>query len=97
MDFLLKNLQGIENRNAHFRTIITLLEPGSAHTFEGIIRGKILMARRGTNGFGYDAVFQPDSHDRTFAEMSMEEKNKLSHRALAVRKLITFLQDRNAT
>lgn len=91
IDLLLKNLKGVSDRKAQFRTIITLLgfESGPLF-FEGIIRGEIITERRGTAGFGYDPIFVPDGFSRTFAEMSLEEKNQLSHRALAVRKLIDY-------
>lgn len=96
MDLLLKNLHGEDNRSAQFRTIISLLEFDGSHTFEGIVRGKILTAKKGSLGFGYDPVFQPEGYDRTFAEMSMDEKNKLSHRGRAIQKLITFLLGRKS-
>lgn len=88
---LLKNLNGVSNRKAQFRTIITLLGIGSEPIFfEGIIRGEIIPERRGSAGFGYDPVFVPQGFSRTFAEMSLEEKNQLSHRALAVKKLVDY-------
>lgn len=88
---LLKNLNGVSNRKAQFRTIITLLgiEPEPLF-FEGIIRGEIIPERRGSGGFGYDPVFVPEGFSRTFAEMTLEEKNQLSHRALAVKKLVDY-------
>jgi len=96
IDLLLKNLKGIQNRRASFRTIITLIgiekEPS---IFEGQIQGKIITAPRGTNGFGYDPVFVPEGGDRTFAEMEMHEKNALSHRAKAVKKLVGYLKKIN--
>ena len=64
------------------------------YAFEGIVRGSILDTRKGTDGFGYDPVFVPDGYDRTFAEMTLDEKNKISHRGIAVRKLIAFLQEK---
>jgi len=64
--------------------------------FEGVIRGEIITEKRGTSGFGYDPVFVPEGHTRTFAEMSMDEKNQLSHRAIAVRKLAKYLKSRTA-
>ena len=88
---LLKNLKGIENRAAQFRSVITLLINGESHFFEGIIRGKITYDRHGEKGFGYDPIFLPEGYDRTFAEMTMEEKNPISHRGLAVAKMIDFL------
>ena len=88
---LLENLKGIENRVAQFRSVITLLINGESHFFEGIIRGKITHERHGEKGFGYDPIFMPEGYDRTFAEMTMEEKNPISHRGLAVAKMIDFL------
>jgi XTP/dITP diphosphohydrolase len=88
---LLRNLKGIENRAAQFRSVITLLINGESHFFEGIIRGKITQERHGEKGFGYDPIFMPEGYDRTFAEMTMEEKNPISHRGLAVEKMIDFL------
>lgn len=89
---LLRKLESSIDRQAQFRTIITLVgyrpEPV---TFEGIIRGKITLEKKGQEGFGYDPVFQPDGCDKTFAEMSLAEKNGLSHRAIAVQKLTAFL------
>lgn len=91
INLLLKNLDGKANRRARFRTIITLILAGKVHTFEGIVNGSILTTRRGNDGFGYDPVFLPDHSSKTLAEMSMEEKNQVSHRANAVRKLVNFL------
>jgi len=88
---LLRNLSGKANRRARFRTVITLVLDGKYHDFEGIVEGEIIEAPRGTGGFGYDPVFQPLGSDRTFAEMSLEEKAELSHRGRAFRKLVDFL------
>jgi XTP/dITP diphosphohydrolase len=93
IDFLLKNLSGISNRNAQFRTIITLIGLTKIYTFEGVVKGSIAHARKGSGGFGYDPVFIPNGFERSFAEMSLQEKNQLSHRAIAVQKLISFLSD----
>jgi XTP/dITP diphosphohydrolase len=89
---LLKNLVNSPKRRARFRTVITLagLTPQPVF-FEGIVEGSILTEPRGSAGFGYDPVFQPDGHTRTFAEMTLPEKNHLSHRAIAVRKLSDYL------
>ena len=92
MDKLLQNLAGIENRKAQFRCVITLIINGLPHFFEGIIRGKIIQEKHGSQGFGYDPLFVPDGYNRTFAEMSIEEKNPISHRGLAVAKMIEFLE-----
>jgi XTP/dITP diphosphohydrolase len=91
INLLLKNLHDQSNRRARFRTVITLILGGKVHTFEGIVNGSILVSRRGNDGFGYDPVFLPDHSSKTLAEMSMEEKNQVSHRANAVRKLANFL------
>jgi len=91
IDKLLKNLEGIENRAARFVTIISLIWEGKEYFFEGTVEGTIRYERTGVQGFGYDPVFQPTGFDITFAEMSLEEKNKLSHRAKAVEKLVEFL------
>ncbi|MCW3074865.1 MAG: rdgB [Flaviaesturariibacter sp.] len=91
IDKLLYNLQGKENRNAHFRTVICLLLNGQEQLFEGICTGKIIEAQQGTQGFGYDPVFVPDGSDRTFAQMTMEEKNRFSHRRKATDGLVAFL------
>jgi XTP/dITP diphosphohydrolase len=91
IDRLLKELKGEQNRAAQFRTIIALMLNNEQHFFEGIIRGRITEQMEGTHGFGYDAVFIPDGYDKTFAEMKAEEKNAISHRGIAVRKLVEFL------
>jgi len=93
MVFLLEKLQGVANRKAQFRTVISLIRNKEKFLFEGIIRGTIRENPTGTNGFGYDPVFQPDGYTQTFAEMDMEQKNQISHRALAMRKLIAFLKE----
>lgn len=89
---LLKNLEGVKNRNAQFRTVIALVNPSGHIFFEGIIQGEILSKRKGTGGFGYDSIFKPHGYTKTFAEMTIEEKNKISHRAIAIRKLAEYLQ-----
>ena len=92
IELLLKNLQGKSNRNARFRTVISVVGLLSTPLlFEGIISGSITLDRRGTSGFGYDPVFLPNGYLKTFAEMTMDEKNKLSHRAQAVKKLEAYL------
>jgi len=92
---LLLNLNGIENRNARFRTVISLMLHGIEYQFEGICEGNITKEESGNNGFGYDAVFIPDGSTKTFAEMSMEEKNKFSHRKKATAKFVAFLNNQN--
>lgn len=92
MNFLLKNLEGQTNRCAQFRTVITLVAIGQTHQFEGILRGQILLEKRGSEGFGYDPLFLPDGYTQTLAQMSLDDKNKISHRSIAVAKLIDFLK-----
>ena len=89
---LLKNLLLQSNRNARFKTVIALVGLGPAQTFEGIVKGVILEEKRGAGGFGYDPVFVPAGEQKTFAEMNLAEKNKISHRARAVEKLIRFFE-----
>ena len=91
---LMFNMRGCKDRSARFRTCISLLYNGEEHIFEGFIKGSIIDTLRGKNGFGYDPLFVPDGYDITFAEMSSEEKNKISHRALATRKLVEYLVKR---
>lgn len=92
IDKLLHNLQPHTNRKARFRTIISLIAAGKEFMFEGICTGSIITEQKGSNGFGYDPVFVPDGSQKTFAEMSMEEKSAFSHRKKAMQKLIDFLQ-----
>ena len=94
INLLLKNLAAKSDRSARFKSVICLAEEGSTQIFEGVINGKIISEKRGTGGFGYDSVFIPDGYAQTFAEMSAELKNKISHRAIAFQKLISFLQQR---
>jgi len=89
---LLARMQGETNRKARFRTIIALILEGKEYIFEGIVNGVIIGERKGSGGFGYDPVFLPSGYTETFAEMSLEQKNIISHRALAVLKLVTFLK-----
>ena len=88
---LLRNLEGQTNRRARFRTVISLLLGGEEHLFEGIVEGHIAQCASGSEGFGYDPLFIPDGYDRTFAQMTTEQKNAVSHRARAVRKLADYL------
>ncbi len=92
IDKLLHNLSTIENKNARFKTVISLILDGKEYFFEGITKGKIIEQRKGKNGFGYDAVFVAEGSNKTFAEMEMDEKNLFSHRRKATDKLITFLK-----
>lgn len=88
---VLDNLQDETNRKARFRTVISLIWIGEEHFFDGTVEGTIRTAPSGTDGFGYDPIFEPDGYNITFAEMSMDEKNKISHRAKAMEQLIDFL------
>jgi len=89
---LLKNMEGVKNRKARFRTVISLILDGEEHLFEGIVEGRIAEREAGCGGFGYAPLFIPDGYDCTFAEMSAEEKNAISHRGRAVQKLVSFLK-----
>lgn len=91
MKKLLRDLEGVENRKARFRTVFALIVDGKEHLFEGIVKGEIIKTRRGTSGFGYDPIFIPEGYSQTFAEMGNDLKNKISHRALATNKLCRFL------
>ncbi|GAB3555633.1 RdgB/HAM1 family non-canonical purine NTP pyrophosphatase [Spirosoma fluminis] len=89
---LLSNLNEHTNRKARFITVFTLILHGVEHQFEGVVGGQILNEPRGTGGFGYDPLFVPDGHDRTFAEMTIEEKGAISHRSRALAKMIEYLE-----
>lgn len=91
---LLKNLEGESNRKARFRTVIALLQGSEEYLFEGIVDGEITHTHSGVQGFGYDPIFCPEGNPKTFAEMSTEEKNEISHRARAVKKLVNHLKNR---
>lgn len=91
---VLKNLKDETNRKANFKTVICLNINGQQHLFTGIINGKIIDEKIGDNGFGYDPIFVADGYQKTFAELSMEEKSTISHRGKAVRQLVAFLSDR---
>jgi len=93
IDKLLAKLKGEENRSAKFRTVISLIWNNEEFLFEGVSEGKIITEKRGKYGFGYDPVFVPDESEKTFAEMTLDEKNKFSHRREAMDKLISFLKD----
>lgn len=84
-------LDGAKNRNAQFRTVIALILDDKEYLFEGIVKGKIINEKRGAEGFGYDPVFMPDGYTLTFAEMDLEKKNTISHRARAFERLKAFL------
>jgi len=93
LQLVLQKLEGQPNRKARFRTVISLLSNGKEYFFEGVVNGTIREIPTGTEGFGYDPVFEPEGYAQTFAEMSMEQKNQISHRAIAMRKLIAFLKE----
>jgi len=93
MDKLLFKLKDKTNRKANFKTVIALNLKGKQNLFSGIIHGKIIEEKIGTNGFGYDPIFVADGYNKTFAELSMEEKSTISHRGIAVQKLINFLSN----
>ena len=88
---LLKNLKNIKNRNARFKTVIALIIDNKLHIFSGIVEGYILESPKGNNGFGYDPIFCPNGFDKSFAELTLKEKNLISHRSLAMKKLIDFI------
>ncbi|WP_099371508.1 non-canonical purine NTP diphosphatase [Sphingobacterium sp. 1.A.5] len=95
IDLVLEKLEGKADRSARFKTIISLFVNGEQHFFEGTVEGHIINERTGTEGFGYDPIFIPNGYEKTFAEMSLEEKNKISHRSQAVAKLVDFLNNFN--
>lgn len=89
---LLAHLEDTKNRSAHFKTVMALVMEGKEYLFEGIIDGQITLEKHGSNGFGYDPVFIPEGYDQTFAEMDARTKNAISHRGIALNKLIGFLK-----
>jgi XTP/dITP diphosphohydrolase len=91
MDKVLHKLEKINQRKARFRTVISLVMNGTENQFEGIVEGEITREKKGGSGFGYDPVFMPSGYNKTFAEMSLEDKNTISHRARAVQKLVEYL------
>lgn len=94
IDLLLSNLDTSRNRSARFKTVIALVIGLEEHLFEGVLEGNILRERQGNGGFGYDPVFQPIGQTMSLAELSMNQKNQISHRGMAVRKLVNFLRTR---
>ena len=90
---LLELLENKKNRKARFKTIIVLIFKQQFYQFEGIVNGEILFDRKGKNGFGYDSIFKPKGFDKSFAELSIDIKNKISHRAIAMSKLIDFIKE----
>ena len=94
IDKVLQELQDTSNRTAYFKTVMALVSNGNYVSFEGIINGIITLERRGSGGFGYDAVFMPDNYKQTFAEIPLSEKTAISHRAIALQKMLLFLKDK---
>jgi XTP/dITP diphosphohydrolase len=92
MQKVLKELYSIRNRKAKFKTVIALILNGKEFFFEGAVNGTVLKEKKGSGGFGYDPIFKPEGYKETFAEMSIGLKNKISHRGLAVQKLVNFLE-----
>ena len=92
MNLLLQKLQGQTNRSARFRTVVALVLNGEVHEFEGIATGQITNTKAGQGGFGYDPIFIPEGYSQTFAELSKEQKNQISHRGKAIEKLVAFLE-----
>ena len=92
---VLNNLKNKIDRKARFKTIISLIHYGKCLNFEGIINGEITHKRRGMNGFGYDSIFQPNGYSMTFGEMENGEKNRISHRSIAINKMINYLKENN--
>ncbi len=92
MNLLLKNLEGVPKPKAQFKTVLTLILQGVVHQFEGTVAGTIVNEKRGNLGFGYDPIFVPDGFDKTFAEMTLDQKTSLSHRSRALEKLCQFLK-----
>lgn len=92
MKLLLEKLQASQNRSARFRTVLTYVTAAGQWQFSGEVRGEITERPRGDQGFGYDPLFVPEGHNRTFAQMPLEEKNSMSHRGRAMEKLVTFLK-----
>jgi XTP/dITP diphosphohydrolase len=94
INLVLKNLRGEEDRSAAFQTCICLIINGKISYFEGSVKGIITSKRLGSRGFGYDPIFIPEGFERSFAQMSLEEKNKISHRSIATKKLVNFLNQK---
>ena len=94
MNKLLTQLKGVHNRKAHFKTVLALILDEKEYLFEGIVHGVIAHEKKGTQGFGYDPIFIPDGYSKTFAELTSSEKSTISHRSIALKKLITFLQNK---
>lgn len=95
MEKVLEKLTKINNRKARFRTVISLIIKGEENLFEGVVEGEIITKKRGESGFGYDPIFKPIGFETTFAEMNLTDKNKISHRGRAVKKLVKHLKNLN--
>ena len=95
IELVLTKLKNKSNRNSRFKTIISLIIDGKSVNFEGVVEGKITEEKRGSNGFGYDPIFQPNGYASTFGEMSLKEKNKISHRSIAINKMVQYLKENN--
>ena len=95
IELVLTKLKNKSNRNSRFKTIISLILDGKSVNFEGVVEGKITEKKRGGNGFGYDPIFQPNGYASTFGEMSLKEKNKISHRSIAINKMVQYLKENN--
>ena len=95
IELVLRKLKNKANRNSRFKTIISLIIDGKSVNFEGVVEGKITDEKRGSNGFGYDPIFQPNGYSSTFGEMSLKEKNKISHRSIAINKMVQYLKENN--
>ncbi|MDE0536332.1 non-canonical purine NTP diphosphatase [Tenacibaculum sp. L6] len=95
MQKLLNELHNKTNRDAQFRTSVCLNLNGEQFLFDGVCKGQILSEKQGEQGFGYDPIFQPEGYNNSFAEMTAEEKNKISHRGLAIQQLVSFLKSMN--
>ena len=95
IELVLRKLKNKANRNPRFKTIISLIIDGKSVNFEGVVEGKITEEKRGSNGFGYDPIFQPNGYSSTFGEMSLKEKNKISHRSIAINKMVQYLKENN--
>ena len=95
IELVLRKLKNKANRNSRFKTIISLIIDGKSVNFEGVLEGKITEEKRGRHGFGYDPIFQPNGYASTFGEMSLNEKNKISHRSIAINKMVQYLKENN--
>lgn len=94
LQLVLERMDGQSKRSARFKTLVSLILNGEEHIFEGSIEGSITLKRSGNKGFGYDPIFKPVGYEISFAEMDPKEKNRISHRAIAIQKLIIFLKNR---